>query len=393
MSITIINSPSGKPSVQDDLWHIAASNNSGLTDFKYVFDVFINGVQKVRTKVFPDPDTGRGYFDASKIVQNSITYDWAVFKDEVLCAYPSASGEISIPYDVRYGEELSGVTSLNLASGTTRAYNWRPPIFERRIKTINDFNNKWVTSRPKYCNVHLPEISGSTYLGEKIMVGFNRTTSLAIIVDAYGYDGSVVSTSIGTVTASPSDYYQLNISPAALNNTHGSEVIHSGIKYYDVYVNGIDDLFRVNVICDRGYTVIPLHFMNMWVLFDTARFGLVSRLNMEVEKKSFTQRDYKLNTSSVDYYDSNNKYRESKINYGQKGSFTYALTMDAPTDAEYDWLYQLLLSPQIYAEIDGFFYPVTMKTSAYEFSKIINNRLKAFEIEIEVNQTRYSHAR
>lgn len=73
--------------------------------------------------------------------------------------------------------------------------------------------------------------------------------------------------------------------------------------------------------------------------------------------------------------------------------FTYALTMDAPTDAEYDWLYQLLLSPQIYAEIDGYYYPVTMKTSAYEFSKIINNRLRAFEIEIEVNQTRYSHAR
>ena len=170
-------------------------------------------------------------------------------------------------------------------------------------------------------------------------------------------------------------------------------MINDNVKYYDIYLNGADDLFRVNIICDRGYTPIPLHFMNMWVLFDTARFGLVSRLNMEVERKAFTQRDYDLGASSVDYFNSENKYRESKLNYGQRGNFTYQLTMDAPTDDDYNWLYELLLSPQVYAEIEGYYYPVTIKTTAYEFSKLINNRLRAFEIEIEVNQTRYSHGR
>ena len=75
MSITLIN-PSGYPSAQDNLWSIAYSSNSGQVDFKYVFDVFVDGVQLVRTKVFPEPSNGRGYFDAMPIVKNEITYGW-----------------------------------------------------------------------------------------------------------------------------------------------------------------------------------------------------------------------------------------------------------------------------------------------------------------------------
>ena len=391
--ITIINAPTGKPSIQDDLWHIAASDNSGLTDFKYVFDVFVNGVQKVRVKQFPEPGTGRGYFNPAPVVKNSITYSWATFIDDVACAYPSASGEIALSYDVRYGEELSGVTSLNLASGTTTAYNWYRPIFKRRVKSINDFNGSWVTSRPLYANAALPDVSGSTYSGEKLMIGFNRGSSLPLVVTVYNHDGTTATTNIGTVTASPSDYYQLNISPAAINNFVGSNLINANVKKYDIYLNGADDIFTVNIICDGQYTPIPLHFINQWGLFDTARFGLVSRLTMDAEKKQFTQRDYEFGLSSVDYFDSNKKYRESKINFGERGVFTYKLTMDACTDAEYQWLWELILSAQIYAEIDGYFYPVTMKTSNYEFSTIVNNRMRAFEIEIDLNQTVYTHGR
>jgi hypothetical protein len=390
--ITIVNTPSGKPSVQDDLWHIVSSDNSTDTDFKYVFDIFIGGVQKVRLKQFPDPSTGKGYLNASQVVRNSITYDWAVMKDDVLCAYPNSSGEISIAYDVRYGEEASGVTDLNLASGTTRAYNWRAPIFKRRIKTINDYNNTWVTSRGLTANCAYPDISGSTYLGEKLMAGFNRTSSLTLVVNVFNFNGSSTTTNLGAIAASPSDYFQLNIAPAAINNYAGSALITSNCKYYEVYLNGADDIFRVDMICDRGYTPVPLHFMNAWGLFDTARFGLVSRLTADAERKSYTQRDYELGATSVDYFDSNEKYRESKINWNQRSNVSYTLNMDAMSDVDYDWIYELFLSPKLYAEIDGYFYPVTVKTSEFEFSKIINNRLKVFEIQVEIRQIN-SHAR
>ena len=77
-------------------------------------------------------------------------------------------------------------------------------------------------------------------------------------------------------------------------------------------------------------------------MFETARFGLVSRLSMDTERKTFVKNDYKFNNTSVDYYDQYNVYNESKINYGSKTNWQYKLTMDYPSDTEYQWLNELI---------------------------------------------------
>jgi hypothetical protein len=133
--------------------------------------------------------------------------------------------------------------------------------------------------------------------------------------------------------------------------------------------------------------------MNHLGMFDTARFDLASRLTMEVTRKSFTKRDYSLGATAVSYYDANNKYVSSKIDYLNKKDHSYKLTMNAPTDAEYEWLNELIDSPQVYFEQDGYFYPVSIKNNNYEYSKYVNNRLRVFEVDIDINQTRYSQLR
>ena len=67
--------------------------------------------------------------------------------------------------------------------------------------------------------------------------------------------------------------------------------------------------------------------------------------------------------------------------------------MDAPTDAGYEWLDELISSPQIYMEVDSYYYPVSLKNTNYEFSKYVNNRMRVLEVEVEMNQTRYSQLR
>ena len=67
--------------------------------------------------------------------------------------------------------------------------------------------------------------------------------------------------------------------------------------------------------------------------------------------------------------------------------------MNAPSDAEWEWLAELVTSPKIFFEKDGYFYPVTIKSTNYEFKKYVNNRLQVFEVELELSQTRYSHLR
>jgi hypothetical protein len=128
-------------------------------------------------------------------------------------------------------------------------------------------------------------------------------------------------------------------------------------------------------------------------MYDTQRFDLVSKLSMDVERKSFGQRDYKFNGNNVDYLSTSNRYYENKINYSNKANWSYKLTANALTDAEWEWIADLMTSPQILLEIGGYKYPVTIKATNYEYNKYVNNRLKALEIEFEFNSDRYTQLR
>lgn len=376
--ITQLAYPSGEPTVQDALWHVFSTNVSGQTDFKFVFDLYVGGVQQSRVKLFPEPNNGKGYFDAAPVIRNTFTYEWLTPAETFLICEPNASGQASQTYQYRIGEEYSGVTYLNLASGNITAYNWNAPLFKRRQSDLTAKQNKFMTNRPNTINASL---------GDNIFIGV-YDNNFACDIKAYNESNALVSTQ--SLTLTNTKFAQLNIGSKAINTYFSNTNINSTIKYYEV-VSATDSI-RVNLECNPKYESFNLHFLNDWGMFDTAKFGLVSKLTMDIERKGFEKRDYSLGSNAVTYY-TNNKYNESKINYQNKKDYSYKLTMDAPTDAEYEWLAELVASPQIYFEKDGYYYPVTIKATNYEFSKYVNNRLRVFEVEIEMNQTRYSQLR
>ena len=377
MAISNLGYPSGLPSVQDTLWHVFNSSASGQTDFKYVMDIFVNGVQQIRVKQYPEPSNGKGYFDAGPTVRNTMTYEWLTPNNNVLMCEPNASGEISQKYQYRIGEDYSGVTTLNLASGEVTAYNWVAPLFKRKVSDISTYNGKAFTNRPSQITASLTD---NIYIPAKDVNGVTVST----------YDGT--NTLIATTAfsfGSSKAFAQLNIGAPALNNP--TTIITSACKYYTVTIGS--SVITVTMYCNPKYTSYNLHFMNHLGMFDSARFGLTSKLTMDVTRKAFEKRDYSFGASSVSYYDGNNKYVSSKINYLNKKDHAYKLTMDAPSDEEFEWLNELIDSPQVYFEFEGYFYPVSVKATNYEYSKYVNNRLRVFEVEIDLNQTRYSQLR
>ena len=376
MAITNIAYPSGSPSLQDTLWHIFDSNITSV-DLKYVMDIFIGGTQQVRVKLYPEPTTGIGYFDAGPIVRNTMTYEWLTPSNSVLMSIPNVSGQVAQTYEYRIGEETSGVTTLNLASGSVTAYNFVPPTFKRKVTDLSVYNGKALTNRPTTIEASF---------GDNIYIaGKDINNCVVSPYNANNVKISDVAFSLGSTKA----FAQLNVGPLAVNSS--SVVIPSNAKYYMVEVG--TSVFRVNLDCNPKYESYNLHFMNHLGMFDTARFDLASRLTMDVTRKSFTKRDYSLGASAVSYYDANNKYVSSKIDYLNKKDHSYKLTMNAPTDAEYEWLAELIDSPQVYFELDGYFYPVSIKNNNYEYSKYVNNRLRVLEVDIDINQTRYSQLR
>ena len=385
MAITQIQAPSGEPSVQDTLWHVVSSTNVAGTDFKYVFDIFVGGVQQVRVKQFPDPTTQKGYFDAGPIVRNGFSYNWFVPEnatDDVYLCQPSASGEISQLYQIRIGEDVSGITTSNLASGNVRAYNWAPPAFKRKTFDSTTKLNKFYTNRPTGARINT---------GQKLLIPFKTDATLTLKVDTYNQSNALIATTTDGSTFANGGYVQLDIGTAAINARLGT-IITDAVKYYDVYFNTFEK-FRVVLSCNPKYTPGNLYFLNRWGMYDTATFDLLSRLTSETERKAFTQRDFRLTDTGVTYYDANYVYNETKTNYENREVLSLRLTMDAPTDAEWQWLSELITSPQVYYELDGYYYPVTLKNNTYEYSKYINNRLRPFEVDIDVNQTRQRQLR
>ena len=376
MAITNLGYPSGSPSVQDTLWHIFDSNISS-PDLKYVVDLYVGGAQQVRVKLYPEPVTGIGYFDAGPIIRNTMTYQWLTPNTNVLMCEPNVSGQIAQTYQYRIGEEYSGVTYLNLASGNVTAYNYVAPTFERKVADLSVYNGKALSNRPNEINAALGD---NIYIGAKDVSG--------MVVSTYNFSNVKIADTTYSLGGTKA-FAQLNVGSPALNNP--TAVITSFVKYYTITIG--TSTYRVNMECNPKYTSYNLHFMNHLGMFDTAKFDLASRLSMDVQRKSYEKRDYTFGASSVTYYDANKKYVDSKVNYLNKKDHAYKLTMNAPTDSQFEWLAELIDSPQVYFELDGYFYPVSIKNTNFEYSKYVNNRLRVFEVDIDINQTRFSQLR
>jgi len=385
-----------KPSVQDDLWNTAQSSNSAITDMKYVWDVYINNNLVIRSKTYPNPANGNGYFNASEVVRNYISFDYLNNNGNILDSYPSTTGGISIDYTLSVGEDVSGVTSLNQMSGTTTAYNWTPNIFKRQQTTegIIQKDNKFVTNRVR-------AKAGLTDRNLFIPLHIDRGTyydGVDISVFTYGENNAQITSQTSTFNFS-FNYVQLNISPVAINAQWAS-LIDSNVKYYKVRVRDhispkptICEIY-VDMVCNPKFESSQLHFINQYGMFDTARFDLVKRLSLNIEKKTYQRNEYNFRQAGteVEYYN-NGKYYESKINYGSKIDHSYKLTMNYPSDSDYQWLAELITSPLVYFEKDSYLYPVSIKETNYEYSEHIFNGLKVFEVNIDLNQQRFGFRR
>jgi hypothetical protein len=387
-------SPSGYPSVHGDLWHIARADDITKPNFKFIFDVYDTaGNQLIRSKVYPNPATERGYFNAGPIIKNTVTVDWFNPAVAFVERRPDLEGQIGNQYEVRVGEEYSSgnvfVSSLNELSGSTTAYNYFPDLWNAAPSdNISVKFGKAFTNRPLFFKVPF---------GEKyIMLPIHSTGTLSVSVNIYINKATKVQVNwpsptftFTTSAEEGSDFYQLNISPDALAPFAGSPPTFYAEGYYEVTINGTK--IRIDFDCKPNYTTIPLHFVNAYGMYDSAYFNLVNKLSLKTNRKSFENHGLTFQTGQVRPYTTftgGRKYNETKINYDQNVDWSFKLMMENPTDAEYRWLSELIYSPLIYMNYQGNFYPVTIKGDAFEYSEYVFNKLKNFEIEIEVNQNR-----
>lgn len=383
MAISIQAYPATYSSVQGDLIYTVAetvktADPTTYPNYKFIADVYVGATMVARLRKVPNPVTKIGIFNVGQVVRNYIatTFNPAA---ATLSAQILGDGEFWVDVTVKFGEEYSYTTYTNLTVDSSRKFfnNYNTRINE---SSITDLINEPLTSRPYVTSVmHDVAFNFVPFLP-------STTADFTLRIKTYDYSDTLVQGLNFAIT--PTVAYQLhiiNLSKDAINAVEPG-MINDSIKYFTCEFDGAgtDTTYRFDLVCNPIYEAFNIHFLNKYGGFESKVFDKVSRKTINIEKKDFGRLPYTVNSSGeVSYKSSNNVYNESRSVYASQYKERMTLNSDLLTDAEYTWLQELVVSPMVYLEEDGNFYPCVITENNYEPKKVINDELTNLTINIE----------
>lgn len=376
MAITIHTTPSTYYSVNGDMiWVISdvakATDPTTYPNYKYVADIYINATLIARVKKVPLPETYMGVFNLSDIIRNYI--DLVFNPTSGIRVQEFGAGEFFVDVTVNFGEEHGYVTYPNLQNDSARkVFNHYNGRLVGQLTNLSDYTNKPASNRPE------TNITGS---GKLYLPYFPTSTSLVTATITNNF-GTVISPSF-----TPSAAYnmqQLDVSPDALN-TYSAGFINTSVTYYTVTIGGVTT--RFNIVCEGKYEVYTLHFLNQWGGIESREFTKVSRKVIDIKKSEFGKLPYTVDASGNVSYRNGIVYNDTKTVFASGFREKITLNTDILTDAEYTWLGQLVISPMVYIEVDGYLLPCVISQNNYEYRKQINDRLTNLTLEVQFGET------
>lgn len=386
MAITVNSVPEAYASAHDDLWYVVTSTNVAQTNFKFVFDVYVNSVQVARVKQYPDPSTNKGYFNAANIVRNYLSSYFKPNTTQTLFSYDGDN--IYVSYDIKYGEEYGGTTYTNLTTASYKAFNYyNPPFRDPSTSYLSNFVTKWISNRD------LSNIDCA--FSEKCHIGWmnasGSTTSMTATIQKYSESGATVGSPSTGASDTISSFALLDISPAAINTYLGSSFISSSDYAYGVklnYSSTSSQEIKVKLNCNPRYTPVSLHFLNQLGGYDTLMFRAVNRESRSMESKSYQQMNWQYNsgTTSMRTYDTYKRINPGGVKYAVNQTVNYALKSDYLNQTNYNWVKELIGSPEVYMEVNGYYYPFNISTTNWQQKLRVADKMFNLEIEGEVNQ-------
>ena len=386
MAITINSQPSSYSSMHSPLYYVVTSDNTSETNFKYVCDIYVGGNLVARLKSFPQPVNSKGIFDVSRVVRD---YWNSYFKPNTTpTAFSYITSDIYVNYEIKFGEEYDGTTYLNLEEADAFAYNFYPDFFSKNILSpyrTEVAYGQYITNRDKL-NIQFDK---NRLSNQRFFVSFlasQQNTDIDFNLKVYVNNTSGLTSYTGA-SITDRDLLLLDVSPAALNTYLGTSAITSNTISYDVEVFEDDveiDFVRIKLDCFLKSDSLNLHFLNCLGGYDTMNFLLVNRQSRAGQKKSFSELEYELNTTTnaMNRYDSNNVFYGGAKQFWGEQSISFKLTSNWVNQTDYTWLKELIYSPEVYLEWNGYYLPVNITDSAWQEKK--NYQDKQFNLELNV---------
>jgi len=364
------------------------TNNTtrNYTGFAYLIDVKDGATTVGRLKVPPTTE-GFGRFDMSGIMESYISSDLGLlngtniatvennsnsYKDFTLefgwVHYNTGSATYDIPQTVEFPESSTG-TSYDLLTfngslpryrrDVVNFYDWQYNDYYRKY-TNSVSTRKFLTNSPNGGSINNPYNQKVMLTDEGyIYVLYDHINDPIsnVIITAYDSSGSTVSTATLSVpTLTTFNHLRIPVAPATINKINSSylasgsqPIIGQNITSYRIGLKGsgvaVSELFYYNIETECRFETRRLEFLNSLGGFDYFNFTKVSRHTEEIERKFFetTPNDLSL-TGAIDYSISNRE----KVQYYTKSMPKMKLTSDWIDYNTYNWLLELIESPEIY---------------------------------------------
>ena len=386
MSITVL---SGSPLVATPVFNKMLYKVSGSLiaqpNFRYVCDVKNPaGTTLARLKCDKLPTTNFGFFDVQKVVETLVTPTKPSLTQTGFVDHSGFYSGYRLDFTQEYGTTPVVTGATTTVSGVM-AFAGNLEQLELADWSLSPYfriGSSFSVVRP----LTTPR-AFTVYQGGSNFLAINATKFEAVSPnDTYLVSGQVNYKGVDynfAVSPSLSGTTDFNIQRFACGpaNLSGSIPALSGAVEGDSYtvrfISNTGSQSAGNVVtftfgpCQR-FNSIPVHFVNKYGGIDSYTFTMKNRKRANIEREVFGY------NSDV--------YATTTYNKVWAGSFdyVYALNSDWLTDAESEWLIEMVRSSQVWLELDGQLVEGIVNANQYQFVTRRNDQLQQLQIEIAV---------
>lgn len=365
--MTFKSTPANFSSINDLLlWVVYDANAIDITktDYKYVAEVWYDGVNVYTDRAYPRPDGAFGVFEFSEIIRSYVQPTFAPASGVVAQRYglnEFRTKDVVIKFREEYNGSVGAVILTDSARQFYNHYNERTD----GVTALTAYADKVASMRPKTIKL--------LFDTPFYFLPYYVTTTTPFTITIAGV----------TTTVTPSvagEMIMFNIAPAGINAaTPGT--ITSSTTDYDVVVGGVT--YKVTICCKGIFTNYVAHFLNKLGGFESMLFNKPRRRSMTIERKTYKKPAYRIDGTGAVSFGSGSIMHEQRINYATKTNEKLRVQTDLLTDLEYQWLGQLVSSPFVYLEDAATLYPIVLTASDYNFNEYWLDRLTTLQVDVE----------
>ena len=372
MAITIIsNLTSNKfyPS-QNPINVTVNSNNSGKCNFRFICDLYINGTKVFTDKLFPDPTTGYGFFQLSRVIQDYIktSIPKTPYSNAINAIATTAVPTSAFSIQLKFGEEYDATVDcdgsinqyLNLQTSNT-AFVFETAVDYEDFPTFNgnDYVMGTFSATTEFLTNSQREIEvtyNDTYFLDFIA---NRTISSTtqIRVTRYFVDGTTSTSYYNGGSLGNIKRYRIACGPYDLNKIADTTLISPLVSKYTIqlifsYQQGISTIrlttsetFTFKVKSPKPFRT-RLAFVGLKGNIEHFTFYHRNREAYQIERKVF-QKTLQSNYSG-----------QWKYEVGDRGATVFGINAQQANNVATfcdqetsEWLYEMWLSPHVWTYI------------------------------------------